>query len=172
MARRDLTAERLRSVLSYDPGTGQFVWLVRRGSVSPGSRAGHLDPTTGYVSISIDGVSYRAHRLAWLFTHGQWPQECLDHKDGDRANNRLDNLRPADNSQNAANSARNRNNTSGFKGVTFHRRRADGSRPWQASIRKDGQLLFLGNFATPLEARDAYEAAALEHFGEFARVTP
>ncbi len=164
-------AERLREVLDYDPETGVFAWKQREGARKgwntrfAGTRAGCL--SQGYVAVKIDGVLYLAHRLAWLYVHGEWPLQ-IDHIDTNRANNRFANLRLADTSQNGANRGPPRNNSSGFKGVTYC---AGGKRRkrWQAAIKRGQRMFNLGRFATPEEAHAAYAKAAAEHFGEFAR---
>jgi HNH endonuclease/AP2 domain len=162
----ELTQERLKELLHYDPETGVFRWLqppsyvVKRGDV-----AGSLNKTTGYRLIHIGGRNYKAHRLAWLYMTGAWCRPMIDHRDCDRTNNRWKNLRCATFSANAANRGRPRNNASGFKGV--HRRRDSGK--WRAQIWKDGRAIYLGQFRTPEEAHAAYVAKARELFGEFAR---
>ena len=88
----------------------------------------------------------------------------VDHKDGDGLNNQRHNLRPATRSQNAANTSRNRRNSSGYKGVV-----RTGRGKWMARITKNKQIKYLGSFETPQEAADCYYAAAVEIFGEFAR---
>jgi hypothetical protein len=106
-----LTAERLRELLHYDPDTGVFTWLrvkgrrVRVGALSGKANGG------GYFQIGVDGRIYYAHRLAWLYVHGEWPVASIDHVNCDRCDNRLANLRPATKAQNAAN-ARKRTDTS------------------------------------------------------------
>lgn len=162
-----LTAERLRELLIYDPLTGVFTWRVsRRHKTRAGSIAGSLC-SRGYRDIQIDGISYRAHRLAWLYVHGEWPPSDLDHKDTVHDHNWIDNLRPATNSQNRANTRREIRNTSGFKGVSRYTRRC-GVR-WRAYIQKDGKMVHLGSFLAPELAHAAYTAAAQQMFGEFAR---
>ena len=159
-----LTAERLREVLGYDPLTGVFTW--REGRRNQYARAGSVAGTLtwkGYVHIGIDRRYYGAHQLAWLYTHGEWARPCVDHRNGDRADNRIDNLRRATNSQNGANVGPYKTNTSGFRGVSP----ANGR--WVASISKDGHQTHIGTFGTPEEAHRAYVAKAMELFGEFAR---
>jgi len=90
-----------------------------------------------------------------------WPY--VDHRNGDGLDNRRQNLRPADNSENSMNRGLAANNTSGFKGVSRHERR------WQSRIRLDGLLIHLGTFGTPEDAARAYDEAALALFGQFAR---
>lgn len=103
-----LTLERLKELLTYDRSTGEFYWRDDRGPLAPkGSRAGTLNvgPMQGYVRICIDGKIYSAARLVWLYHHGSWPAHQVDHKDRDRANNRLENLREATPKQNMRNSS-------------------------------------------------------------------
>jgi hypothetical protein len=159
-----LDAARLRETLAYDPVTGIFTRRVSNlARWKVGSEAGSLH-SLGYRIIAVDGVMYRAHRLAWLYVHGQWPDGLLDHANGDRADNRIANLRPATVSQNKANSKLRSDNKSGFKGVY-----ASELGGWRAEIRCDGKLHYLGRFGTPELAHAAYVAAARRFFGEFAR---
>lgn len=115
--------------------------------------------------IKIDSRSYSAHRLAWLFSTGVWPTKALDHKDGNKANNKLKNLRLATNSQNKQNGRKYRTNKSGFKGVHWDNE----AKKWRAQIRVLGKGKTLGRFVTKQKARVAYSKAARKHFGEFAR---
>lgn len=161
----DLTAERLRSLLSYCRLTGEFRWRVAKDrSIKPGDLAGNMRPN-GYVIIGIDGRYYVAHRLAWLHVTGEWPKSQLDHRDLNKSNNRFVNLREATMSQNCANKRCQSNNLCGVKGVT----RVGGR--YYARIRKHGILHHLGSFATAEEAGAAYLQAAHRLFGEFARAS-
>lgn len=163
--RKILDAERLREVLSYDPETGVFRWLVSRpGKASAGTVAGKVG-TDGHRSIRFGGFTYQAHRLAWLYVHGVWPSDVIDHKDCQPDNNRIANLREATLSQNAANSRLSARNTSGVKGVNWHR--ATGK--WVASIGQNGRRHHLGLFTSIEEAATARIAAANRVYGEFAR---
>ena len=100
-----LTAERLREALSYNPETGLFTRRIRCGRIAPGEIAGTI-ALNGYITISLDGRRYYAHRLAWLYVHGEWPQK-LYHTNRDRADNRIANLRESTHAHNSAN-AKNR----------------------------------------------------------------
>jgi hypothetical protein len=164
-SRARLTQARLRKLLHYDPETGEFRWLERPGSFVAGRIAGGASPHSDYWRITVDGRIHPAHQLAWLYMTGRWGRPTIDHRDGNRANNRWTNLRRATRSENNANRLRQRNNTSGFKGVTRERR----SGKWRAHIRKNGRLRRLGTFRTPQAAHAAYVAAARRLFGEFAR---
>lgn len=147
----DLTSERLREVLGYDPETGVFTrriarsWAARAGVVA-GCVDGH-----GYTSIKIDGRIYGAHRLAWFWVHGVWPAKKIDHINGDRADNRICNLRDVPTSTNCQNQRRAQShNKTGFLGVSPDRGR------FRAAIWLDGKNLHLGMFDTPEQAHDAY----------------
>ena len=159
------SAEVLRK-LSYDRETGVFRWAVSPAqSIKAGTIAGHVHKkkTKGYREIKIAGVICFAHRLAWLFVHGDWPGSELDHINGDRSDNRICNLRPATRSQNLANVRRHCDNTSGFKGVS-----ASG-RKWRATIKIGRLQRHLGVFENKEAAAAAYRAAAEANFGAFAR---
>jgi len=158
-----ITAERLREALNYDPETGVFTWRIDTGRYPPGMVAGTLR-SDGYRYIKVDGRGYLAHRLAWLHTTGTWPAQQIDHRDGDRANNRLGNLREATNAQNAANSRLNAGKLLP-KGVFY---RASSGR-YLANIRHGGKLRHLGTFTTAEQAHRAYQHAANMLHGEFAR---
>ncbi len=161
----DLTQERLRELLHYNPLTGVFVWRKLRGGPSKvGNEAGCV-MSNGYVRITVEGRSYAAHQLAWLYMTGEWAIGEIDHRNLRRADNSWGNLRPATTSQNRANTPKRRNNTSGFKGVTFH----SGTGKWRAIIRKEGRRFSLGLFHSPEDAAAAYAHKATELFGDFAR---
>lgn len=164
LARNDLSLEDALAAVYYDPSTGRFYRVTSGGSVRAGELAG-TEHWTGYRRIVIGGRSYAAARLAVLFLTGRWPTGLVDHRDLDSMNDRATNLRPCTFSQNGANRGVPRNSTSGFKGVTFHRR----ARKWQATIKHHGVKRFLGYHATPEQAAAAYATAAREAFGEFAR---
>ena len=158
----ELTHARLLECLSYEPETGDLLWrLGGAGRRKIGAVAGNIE--NGYRRISIDDKSYMAHRLVWFYAHGVWPRE-VDHKDGNRANNRLDNLREATRSQNNANMRRPRDNTSGFKGVAWH---PNGYYTAQIIVNKVKH--YLGHFDDPAKGHAAYVEAAKRLNGEFAR---
>jgi hypothetical protein len=164
---RQRTFKRVRELLDYDPETGVFRWKMNRtNGVKAGDVAGVVNASHGYVIVCIENRRYRGHRLAWFYTHGEWPTFDLDHADADRTNNALSNLRPCNDALNVANARRRKDNTSGFKGVSWHKTK----KRWFAHIRVDGVLRHLGGFSDPAAAHDAYAAAALKHYGEFARV--
>lgn len=159
-----ITAECLRSLLSYEATTGNFVWLRKRGRAEVGSIAGGIEPD-GYRFIRINGRKYCAHRLAWLFVNGEWPDNEIDHINGLRSDNRIANLRQATRSQNGANTKLPTTNSVGLKGVCFHKR----NRRFQATIGLNGAKKHIGYFATANEAHAAYKAAAEMIYGDYAR---
>lgn len=159
----ELTAARLREVLDYCPETGVFTWSAATANCTKlGEMAGWITER-GYRKIAIDGTTYRANRLAWLYVYGEWPKRTVDHIDGESLNDAIANLREATQSQNNANAKLSRRNTTGFKGVS-----RSGNR-FVAHIRKNRYLHHLGSFETPEEAHRAYMEAAVRLFGEFAR---
>lgn len=152
-----LTAERLRELLSYDPETGIFLWRVSLSRrVALGMTAGTL--CGGYTLIRICEKAYRAHRLAWLYVHGRWPIDQLDHINGIRDDNRIANLREANNVEQQQNRAMQRNNTSGHHGVGWCKRDAK----WHARIMFKGVRKSLGFFDSLEEASAAYLRAKAE----------
>lgn len=169
--KNDLTAEQVRAALDYDLETGLFRWRERQdmracwNSKHAGKIATYRN-SAGYIGVRLNGVLRYAHRLAWLYVYGEWPDGDVDHINRDKADNRIENLRLATRSQNNANSCRPRTNTSGFKGVSW----SNAVGRWKAEIRARGKRYHLGYFDTPEEAHTAYCAAAKELHGEFARV--
>jgi hypothetical protein len=158
-----VTRDEVISLLNYDPETGLFRWRVDRGRTAKvGWVAGSID-SSGHRQIMIRGRGYAAHRLAWLIVHGEMPDAEVDHRNGERDDNRIANLRLASDLEQAAN--RRPRGRSRYKGVTFHRRQ----RKWHAAIGGTKTRTHLGTFDTEEDAAAAYEAAARVRYGEFAR---
>jgi len=159
-----LTQAQLKKILRYDSKTGEFVWRTRQGRRSDliGKRAGIVQ-NKGYLSIGISGKRYLGHRLAWLYMHGCFPSGNLDHKNRNRLDNRIINLRVATGAQNAANSKRRTSNRGLLKGAFWdkHHQR------WTSSIGHNGKPIYLGTFTTAEEAHAAYCKAAKRLHGEF-----
>lgn len=160
-----LTADVARELFTYDPETGELRWKVRAAQrVHVGDLVGA--PTAkGYRRFSCQNRLYLKHRVIWLMQTGAWPEHSIDHRDGDRSNDRWTNLRAATPAQNAQNAKRRADNSSGFKGVSFNRREGK----WTAHIRAHGRSLFLGRHDTVEAAAAAYVQAATELHGDFAR---
>jgi hypothetical protein len=161
-----LNLARLKDVLSYDPDTGSFTWRITKGRAATGARAGSADHINGYRILSVFGRAYPEHRLAWLYVHGTLPSGDLDHINGDRADNRIANLRQATRSQTNMN-AKARRSRSGLKGACWNAQ----AQRWAGRIKLDGKQKHLGSFATAQEAHAAYVEAAHHLFGKFARVS-
>jgi len=116
-----LTQAELKSLLDYDAESGIFRWKVQRRPQSPpGTRAGWHSGKKAQ-RIELGGKNYLAHRLAWFYVHGVWPDQ-IDHINGDRSDNRIANLRAANNSQNQANMKAKGNNSTGYRGVSVQKR--------------------------------------------------
>ena len=158
-----LTARRLRQLLDYDYETGVFRWKFDRGGKAKrGSVAGALRKN-GYREIAIEGRRYRAARLAWLYVYGHWPTtKKVDHRNNVRDDDRLFNLREATDAESAQNRRRS-DSLLGLKGAYRYRKK------WMSKIRVDRRQIYLGLFNSAEEAHAAYCAAAIEHFGAFAR---
>ena len=151
--------------LKYNPRTGLLRRKINVGKGLIGSVAGTLSPD-GYVRVGVMYKMYLAHRLIWYMQTGAWPKHEVDHRNGNRADNRWRNLREATREQNIANSPARTTNKIGIKGVRWHV--AGGA--WQARMFLNGKDMHLGLFDTPEQAGAAYVKAAKKHFGEFARV--
>lgn len=148
-----VTQERLRELLFYDPVTGLFVRNVAVGGQLVDAVAGHRD--NGYIKIRVDGRTYKAHRLAWFYVHGEWP-EVIDHINRIRSDNRLVNLRNVTKGENNKNHEMFKNNTSGVTGVCWRGR--DSS--WCAFINVEGKKIHLG------QRKDKFEAICLRKSAE------
>lgn len=149
-----LTQEYLKSLLDYDPDTGVFRWRIDRGGRAvKGARAGGIAVTTGYWRIGIDRKTYLAHRLAWLYVYGAFPERETDHINGDILDNRIANLRPVTARQNQNNLPVHR---AGRLAGTNYTPSWSKAKPWRARIRIDGKHVSLGSFATEHEAHMAY----------------
>jgi hypothetical protein len=122
--------------------------------VKAGDVAGSRNTSTGYIDIFVHGRRYGAHRLAWFYVHGRWPEHEIDHINGERSHNAIDNLRDVPRAINRQNLRRpHRDNSTGFLGV-----RKNGER-FAALIQVDKSPKYLGTFDTPEEASQAYIAA-------------
>jgi HNH endonuclease/AP2 domain len=158
------TADRVLRDLDYGRDSGEFRWRVTDGRKIAGAIAGHVR-ANGYRVVGIDGEAHYAHRLVWLVEHGEWARN-VDHIDGDPLNNRITNLRACSHSQNLKNMRMHRDNSSGYKGVTWNK----AHQRWHARICVDGKVKHIGAFRTPSECARAYDDAARRFHGEFARV--
>lgn len=148
--RDSLTADRLREVLAYNHETGGFTWRIKVSGRTVGEIAGGVDER-GYVRIVVDGHRYKAHRLAWLYVHGKWPEGVIDHINCDFSDNRISNIRDIPQAANTQNRRKaHKNNRQGLIGA--HR---DKTR-FRSSIHVGGRQIFLGMFDTAEDAHHAY----------------
>lgn len=152
-----ITADKLRALLVYDPDTGHF-WRK-----STGRRVADL-PRSGYFAVYVDKKRYSAHRLAWLYMTGKWPEAEIDHIDRDKHNNVFANLRECTREQNAYNLPPLSNNKCGIKGVFRYKH---GS--WGAHIRANGRTMYLGSFGTMEQAVFVRREAEAKYHGQFAQ---
>ena len=155
----NLTQSRLKEVLHYEPATGVFTWLVSRGNQKAGTPAGVAGR---YVAIGVDGTTYRAHRLAFLYMLGYIPA-LIDHEDMDKCNNRWSNLRVASGSDNQANKRVTARNKLGVKGVSRN------GKGFAAQLTKGGIKYRSTTYPTIEQAAEAYAELARIHHGEYAR---
>jgi hypothetical protein len=153
----------LRSILDYNPETGIFLWALPRRKAKVGNEAGYIKKNKGYRYIEIDGKTYAAHRLAWVFVNGKEPKNFIDHINGIKSDNRIKNLREATNGQNRANSLTN--NKYGLKGVSY--KKWIKKNPWMAQITFNKKVIYIGCFPTKEEAHKAYCEKAKNLHGDF-----
>lgn len=158
-----LTQERLRDLLSYDPSTGLWTWIVKKGRYSANRIGGSL-AANGHLVIRIDQVTYYAHQLAWFWMTNTWVPE-IDHKDLCGTNNKWENLRAATRTQNNANTHKRKKNVVGLKGVS----RA--GEKFRTRVGRDGVVVFYKVFDCPAAAHLFYLIEANKAFGEFSRGT-
>lgn len=154
MADAILTAERLRELVSYDAESGVFTRIKtdRRNTRYLGPIP-HNPCGNGYAYIGVEGKRYPAHRLAWLYVQGRWPDDDIDHINGNRTDNRLSNLRAVSREVNNQNRRKTRsNNKCGLMGVSWHTH----SRCWRARIMIRGKEIPLGHFDSKEQAYAAY----------------
>jgi hypothetical protein len=155
-----LTQEQLKEQLTYDPDTGIFRWNTTRVGVKRGKIAGCYD--RAYYVIRLNGFNYRAGRLAWLYMTGEWPKYNIDHRNNVTDDNRFINLRDATYGENNRNSSRQKNSSSGYKGVSKE------GNAYRSRIMFRGKDYNTGCHPTAEDAYLAYCKKAKELHGEFA----
>lgn len=159
-----ITPEYLKEIFEYHCD-GILTWKIAKKGTRVGRKAGSLNKKNGYVYVMIDKKNYLLHRIVFFMHHGYLPIE-VDHEDCNRANNKISNLRPATHANNVGNALLSKRNKSGYKGVSW----AKQNKKWQASLCKNYKPTHLGFFDNKIDAAIAYNIAAKEYFGEFARL--
>lgn len=170
--------EYLQECFEYNRDTGELFWKVRPlhhfksegrwrmwNAQFSGKKISYIN-NTGYHAVGIGSIRYLVHRINWKIKYGEDPKECIDHIDGNKLNNRIDNLREASKLQNKINQMVTKNNTLGVKGVSY----ANKHKSYQTAIAIDGKRTYLGSFNTIEEASLVYQAASLKYHGEFSTV--
>ena len=163
---RELTVDLLNHLFEYDKETGNLIWKIKPSSRGHHVKAGDIAGTLkshGYICVGINYNSYRAHRLIFLMHKGYLPK-TIDHINGDKLDNRIENLRAATVGQNQHNRKTNANNTSGYKGVSWNK----ALKKWTARITLERKIIHLGYFANVEEAAEVVRKAREELHGDFA----
>ncbi|BAE72763.1 HNH endonuclease family protein [Xanthomonas phage OP1] len=160
VVKKDLTFEEVDQLLSYDAETGLLTWKVAKANhVKVGDVTGCPD-RNGHLRVVLNRKIYMVHRIAWLLSKGYWPNQQIDHIDGNTANNRLDNLRECTQAQNMQNLGKRSDNKSGIQGISWYKR----YQKWRAYICVNGDIQHLGYYESIEEAAAARaEAKALHH---------
>jgi len=170
-SKTDITADYVRSILDYDPATGIFRWKHRTdiracdNARMIGKIAGSLDKK-GYRRIIINRRNYAAHRLAWLYTTGEWPIDEVDHKNLNKDDNRFKEIREATSSDNGCNRQTRADSGTQLRGIYLDKRYGG----YVVKIQRHGKRIYLGTVSTAKEAIAVYATAAEKLHGEFKRL--
>lgn len=153
----------VKKVIDYDPITGIFTWKEYRNQLAtPGKVAGCVN-SKGYLEITILGKRVKAHRLAWFYVYKEWPENHIDHINRIKTDNSINNLRIASISQNLANKALTKTNTSGLKGAFYNKR----MKKWHSSYSFNNKRYHLGYFNSAEDAHKSYVKKMNELYGDF-----
>ena len=163
-----MTKERLLEMFEHDARRGVLIWKAKPNrKIIIGTIAGSLNKTTGYIQVRIDGVVYSLHRLIWLYVHGTWPRDEIDHIDLNKTNNRIENLREATSSNNKCNQTVRSDSMSRVRGIYEDKRRI--ARRFRPHVAINGKRHWLGSFASKEEAAAVRRASVVKYHGDFAR---
>ena len=147
----ELDSTRLRELLQYDPSTGIFTWKINRCVVKVGDVAGCVNKASGYYRLRLDGKCYSGHRIAWLYVHGEFPVDQIDHINRIKHDNRISNLRQATQLQNS----QNLSNSTGIAKI---------GKSWIAKVKTNYKSKTIGKFSSKEQAHQAYlEAKQVLH---------
>jgi len=155
------TQEQIKKVVYYNPDNGIFTRKIKTAQCNKaGDVAGGVSAISGYHQISLYGKIHRSHRIAWVYIYGSIPESKeIDHIDGNRNNNSIDNLRIVTSRQNSLNSSKSKNNTSGTTGVTWDKF----NNKWTAQICVNYKVIRLGRYKNKEEAIIVRKMAEIEH---------
>ncbi len=160
-----MTQDELKSIVNYNPLTGIFTWKVSNNTkIKIGSRAGSFDKSKGYRKIRINKILYKEHRVAWFYVYGVWPSDQLDHKNTNKVDNSIDNLREATNSTNGFNKTKYKTNKSGYKGVSWYPK----MNKWVVKYSYNRKIYHGGYFDKVEDAAKKYKELTKNLHGEFA----
>ena len=146
--------ELLRDIIKYNPETGELIWKersddfpasitsIRAFNTKNANKPIYQEQHRGYLRVCLFGKNYKSHRVAWAIYYGYWPDDQIDHIDGDRSNNRIENLRAASQTENSRNTKIPSTNMSGVIGVFWDKRRFK----WEARISENSKSVYLGEF--------------------------
>jgi hypothetical protein len=162
MSHKILSYADFDELLSYDKEIGKIYQKKKRPKISVGSEAGTITPF-GHRYVQLFGRKYPIHHLVWLFETKSFPEKFLDHKDGNPINNKFSNLREVTTKQNTENRGKQKNNKTGFKGVSFNCR----LQKYVAQIQHNSKTIYLGVYKTPEEASFMYQSVAKELFSHY-----
>lgn len=151
--------EEILKMFTYNKESGL---LYRNGKSEPLRRINDND----YIDVCIKSKTYRAHRIIWMYVYGVWPDGFIDHINGNKSDNRIENLRICTNSQNQMNRKVTSKSITGIKGVFSRGKR------FYSQIVVSGKTICLGSFGNSLDAATAYNNAAIKYHGEFATLNP
>lgn len=157
--KNDLLQERVLELFDYDAENG---WLIRKKDQYErivNRPCGNKSASCGYGMVWIDRKKYLTHRVIWLWHYGTWPEHDIDHKNQNKMDNRIENLRPATKSENQHNTGMYSNNSSGYPGVSFHKH----ANKYRARIVVNSKEIHLGLFNTTEEAFLAYQLAKIKY---------
>lgn len=156
-----MTQNELKNIVHYNKETGKFTWLNCNRSTYNNTELKGSDDKDGYLTVKINQVRYRLHRLAWLYVYGEFPKHQLDHINHIKYDNRIDNLRNATNQQNQWHKPASKRNTTGAKGVIKR------GNSFTAQMTINGKKKYLGSYKTVDEAKNAYINMAKQLHGEY-----
>ena len=166
-----ISIEQLHEVLKYDPFTGKFTWReraeaypspmssIRAFNTQMAGKPVYEENHRGYYRMVLLGKRYKSHRVAWAMHTGDWPSNQIDHINGDKVDNRIENLREATQTENSRNMKIPTTNTSGVIGVSWDKK----ARRWRAGITAAGKQVYLGTFESFDDAVAARKAAEVKY---------